>query len=780
MLVIDYAMGYPEENAGVMSIFTEAGFEVHYRQYYLALVEQDASIYDAITLMGGGDPGMSLQEVDFVINFVSRGKLLILAAPSDTEYGGKRRTNAGIHDRYMFNRVLNRLNIQLYVFAPSIDEGVSLTPLIAYEPTPGHPASQGMTAPMGLRAGTRILVGDGVVPLMVEPESDEDESAVATRQAGEREKPAVRMKRQRIRVQATEALPDEEIELILRGANVLRVMLHYKSDRSPAPVDWNTSQVKGRVVAVAGDTVTVRVPGNRWGAEYAIIGIPGAAPAITFVKRDMPVAPDLSDSQDEASLALMEDAGRLAVMAVARGASLKKGFVLVADRGVLNTLSAPVTPLSLAGKDLPDRSRIAQFLTQVGRYLVTLDVDPASWSPTNPNPDARIPGIQEPKFSVNRTDILPVLPRRVSVVTNRTLPADLIDVPSSAPHESPLRGVWEYVSRFDDRTDSLLSLIKTLRFDFLWTVAPARSFMADSTALARDVLFRTWGRQVADRLSDSSLRWFAGIRAPDEFEEPYDRIVDARGYEVNMPHLLDLKYWEKAMFAPSRELAKFSRATPALAGIVHDWEMHVNRENRSYAPTDAFQDEYFQQYVRYAAHYGFYQGEEFNAFKKLDRKKRFEWLMKSGRLEEYFNLLESRAERFGKLYRSAVDAVNPGLLHGSFMRSPRLSWFHIGFLRGMSDEARPYLLLTYERAPVLYESLLRNRGINVRMIPMALLGLLDPASYESVFREAVDSGGYCLERGLWLVSDPGNTSVLSAPQHQGMTGPQVIDALRGR
>ena len=113
LLVIDYAMGYPEQNAGVMSVFTEAGFEVHYRPYYPAMTGWDALTYDVIVLMGGGDPGMSLFETELAISFVARGKVLILATPADSEYGGDRKVNPGIHDRFMFNRLLSRLNIRL-------------------------------------------------------------------------------------------------------------------------------------------------------------------------------------------------------------------------------------------------------------------------------------------------------------------------------------------------------------------------------------------------------------------------------------------------------------------------------------------------------------------------------------------------------------------------------------------------------------------------------------------------------------------------------------------
>ena len=48
LLVVDYAMAYPEENAGLVRVFMEAGFEVDVRPYNPVMVERDASDYDAI------------------------------------------------------------------------------------------------------------------------------------------------------------------------------------------------------------------------------------------------------------------------------------------------------------------------------------------------------------------------------------------------------------------------------------------------------------------------------------------------------------------------------------------------------------------------------------------------------------------------------------------------------------------------------------------------------------------------------------------------------------
>ena len=48
LILVDYAMSYPDENAGVVRVFMEAGFEVDVRPYNPAMVERDASGYDAI------------------------------------------------------------------------------------------------------------------------------------------------------------------------------------------------------------------------------------------------------------------------------------------------------------------------------------------------------------------------------------------------------------------------------------------------------------------------------------------------------------------------------------------------------------------------------------------------------------------------------------------------------------------------------------------------------------------------------------------------------------
>ncbi|HCQ01203.1 MAG TPA: hypothetical protein DIT99_11135, partial [Candidatus Latescibacteria bacterium] len=91
---------------------------------------------------------------------------------------------------------------------------VALSPVVSFEPAPDHIVGQGLGGAVSVRASTRILVGAYAEPLLVEPEMDEAPVATETTIT---EDPEVKMVRRRIRVQPSEAITDEEIELLLRG-----------------------------------------------------------------------------------------------------------------------------------------------------------------------------------------------------------------------------------------------------------------------------------------------------------------------------------------------------------------------------------------------------------------------------------------------------------------------------------------------------------------------------------------------------------------------------------
>ena len=781
LLVVDYAMAYPEEHAGMIRAFSEAGFDVDYRPYYPAMVERDARDYDAIVLLGGGDPGMSIQEVDLAINFVSRGKVLVLAMPSDGPYGERRKVNPGVHDRYQFNEVLARLDINLHALNADHETGPVLNPVVDFELAAGHPVGQGLDGSVATRAGTRLLVGDAAEPLLVEPEGPPPEEEIEPEPAPE---PEYRVVRRTLRIPPDGAVPGEEVELLLRGDQELRPSLYYRNRERPVPVDWTTARFSGRVEVVsdAKDTLTVRMSGNRWGSEYALVGVPVGIIAAAFADRE--IREEIRSVEDLASLRDDEETfGRLAVAAAGRTGRLNEGFVLAVDRQVLSGLDRPLPPLGIPAVGASPQG-LEGFLGGFARYVRALVDSPGDWSPDHGYATAQMPGNRKPDISLNNVSVGAVLPERVRVVRSAAPgPGDSGGVDSGgaasgAEPAVPLRGVWDFVARRHEHMGDLAGMLPGLGMDFLWTVAPAASYTGGAVTTG-DVRFESWALPILNRLGGTTTAWYAGVSAPREREitGDYEAARDARGDAVGLPSRLDMAYQSRHLFEPARAIARHSRGQAALKAIVHDWEPHITRPAEAYAATDAFDDLHFRYFIRHLVRNGLYHGDEFRSLMGLGREDRFEWLLKSGYLETYIQLQEANAERLGVLYRQSMDEINPGLRHGAFVRSLRPNWFRLGFWRGAGTPERPFLVFSYERPPDWYAGFLRDRGVSARVIPVGLLGLMGGEGLQDLLRMAADRGGFALERGIWLVADPGEESGLNTPPG-GMTREALLDAVR--
>ncbi len=324
----------------------------------------------------------------------------------------------------------------------------------------------------------------------------------------------------------------------------------------------------------------------------------------------------------------------------------------------------------------------------------------------------------------------------------------------------------------------LAGMLPGLGMDFLWTVAPAASYTGGALATG-DVRFESWALPILNRLGGTTTAWYAGVSAPREREitGDYEAARDARGDAVGLPSRLDMAYLNRHLFEPARAIARHSRGQRALKAIVHDWEPHITRPAEAYAATDAFDDLHFRYFIRHLVRNGLYHGDEFRSLMGLGREDRFEWLLKSGYLETYIQLQEANAERLGVLYRQSMDEFNPLLRHGAFVRSLRPNWFHLGFWRGAGTPERPFLVFSYESPPDWYAGFLRERGISARVIPVGLLGLMGGEDLQDLLRMAADRGGYVLERGIWLVADPGEESGLNTPPG-GMTREALLEAVR--
>lgn len=797
LLIVDYAMAYPEENTRVVRAFSAAGFDVDYRPYYPAMVERDAGVYDAILLLGGGDPGMSIQEVDLAINIVSRGKVLVLAMPSDGPYGDRRKVNPGVHDRYQFNEVLTRLNINLRGLNADHETSPVLNPVLLFESAAGHPVARDLDGAVAARAGTRLLVGAGAVPLLLEPEAASEKEP---EEAPERE-PEYRIVRRTLRIQPADAIAGEAVELLLRGNQELRTGLYYRNREQPTPADWTTSRFKGRVEGVSDskDTLTVRMPGNRWGAEHALVLVPAGVIAAAFADRE--IREEIRASEDLESMRNDEETfGRMAVAAAGRTDRLNKGFVLTIDRQALTGLDRPLPPLGIGHAD-PGLEDLGGFLDGFARYVRALVDSQRDWSPDHDYPTARMPGNQKPDITINNVSILTALPERVQVINSAASGSSAVSSSSADPSSSlgsspdrgartdaglssgtaddvPHRGVWDFVARRHEHISDLAVMLPDLGMDFLWTVAPAASYTG-GTALTGDVRFDSWALPILNRLGGTSTAWYAGISAPRDREIAGDYVdaLDARGNPVGLPSRLDMAYLNRHLFEPARAIARHSRGRGSLKAIVHDWEPHITRPLEAYAATDAFDDLHFRYFIRHLVRNGLYHGDEFKSLMGLDRDNRFEWLLKSGYLETYIQLQEANAERLGTLYRQSMDDLNPGLRHGAFVRSLRPNWFHLGFWRGAGTPERPFLVFSYERPPEWHARFLLARGISVRVIPVGLLGLMDGEDLEGLLQRVAEQGGYLLERGIWLVADPGEESGLNTPP-EGMTREVLLEAIR--
>lgn len=801
LLVVDYAMAYPVEHAGMVRAFSEAGFDVDYRPYYPAMVERDARDYDVIVLLGGGDPGMSIQEVDLAINFVSRGRVLVLAMPSDGSYGEGRKVNPGVHDRYQFNEVLARLDINLHALNADHETGPVLNPVMRFEWAAAHPDGRGLGGSVAARAGTRLLMGDDAEPLLVEPEGPPSGDEIDKEPAPE---PEYRVVRRTLRIPPTGAVPGEEVELLLRGDRELRPSLYYRNRERSVPVDWTTARFSGRVEVVsdAKDTLTVRMPGNRWGSEYALVGVPVGVIAAAFADRE--IREEIRSASDLASMRDDEETfGRLGVAAAGRTGRLDEGFVLAVDRQVLSGPDRALPPLGIptgaAGPDGPagreEPKGLREFLGGFARYVRALVDSPGDWSPDHAYATAQMPGNRKPDISLNNVSVGAVLPERVRVVLSAATGtgdgggADSVSEPaagaepdiaeaSGAADAVPLRGVWDFVARRHEHVSDLAGMLPGLGMDFLWTVATAASYTGGTVATG-DVRFESWALPILNRLGGTSTAWYAGVSAPrnGEISGDYEAARDARGDAVGLPSRLDMAYLNRHLFEPARAIARHSRGQRALKAIVHDWEPHITRPAEAYTATDAFDDLHFRYFVRHLVRHGLYHGDEFRSLMGLGREDRFEWLLKSGYLETYIQLQEANAERLGVLYRQSMDEINSVLRHGAFVRSLRPNWFRLGFWRGAGTPERPFLVFSYERPPDWYAGFLRDQGVSARVIPVGLLGLMGGEDLQDLLRKAADQGGYALERGLWLVADPGEESGLNSPP-AGMTREALLDAVR--
>lgn len=114
-LILDLEMNQPVVLAGLLDNLRSAGFSPLYRPFYPRLTRLDLKHSSMAVILSGPSPGapgtgMSLGEVEPLVDFVMQGGILVLGPSS-----GSPRNQVGDHDRYLFNLLLYRLGASIKI-----------------------------------------------------------------------------------------------------------------------------------------------------------------------------------------------------------------------------------------------------------------------------------------------------------------------------------------------------------------------------------------------------------------------------------------------------------------------------------------------------------------------------------------------------------------------------------------------------------------------------------------------------------------------------------------
>ena len=115
LLILDFNLAAPQRHASMLRLFADSGYLVEYRKSYPQLVKHDFREYDALMLLAGGTPDypgsmLSPRALGRLKAFVRDGNVLILGTPANP-----RSNNVGENERTVFNALLRRLKLPIYI-----------------------------------------------------------------------------------------------------------------------------------------------------------------------------------------------------------------------------------------------------------------------------------------------------------------------------------------------------------------------------------------------------------------------------------------------------------------------------------------------------------------------------------------------------------------------------------------------------------------------------------------------------------------------------------------
>jgi hypothetical protein len=332
---------------------------------------------------------------------------------------------------------------------------------------------------------------------------------------------------------------------------------------------------------------------------------------------------------------------------------------------------------------------------------------------------------------------------------------------------------WSSMVKDKENIELIGATLKAMDVNLFWGIANCQAVGGSGyTNEERSRVLQQW-RWTAEALNDSSIRWFPTLDYR-YFRDEKSRCHGAQGQELEAPSPMDLTFWQQNWRNSMLAMAEFSLDHPCVGGLTMDVELYSHPPAYNYYQAYGFEDTcYFTVLDRW---HGSMDAALLKHLHSIPLLERFNHLRVHSLLEGYFSVLSDEVARICRQIREDIWRINPNLLIASYIFTTPCNWFDIGLYRGFSTPERPLILMTFNVRSGRMMEHLRRRDIYAYHTSVALLGMIPPEEYETVFTNSRQYGyGHWMNNVNSLLSaDP---SSVESPARQGMEVEAAIEAI---
>ena len=246
---------------------------------------------------------------------------------------------------------------------------------------------------------------------------------------------------------------------------------------------------------------------------------------------------------------------------------------------------------------------------------------------------------------------------------------------------------------------------------------------------------RAWYAEVAGLAEDAGARWMVG----DWFNsEPgsYPEMIGAHGYGANVPAPLNEAYWSEVVIPIYEAVGELAADHPGLGGLHMDLELYSGPV--WHFDGYAFSDDTLEFYLATVS-----DEELAGELRDASASERLDLLVDCGLLGNYFGALEQAAYELGVRCREVARQHAPDLELSVYVAGTPNTWFYQGLLRGMGDEDKPVIVLTYEGWSDRPNEALRAAGVPMVHLGGTIVSHWLPTDFDDVLVDLADGNdGY--------------------------------------